>query len=30
MLPLSIHAENDPDWLEYAEMRDLSEITTED
>ncbi|MDE6238860.1 MAG: DUF695 domain-containing protein [Muribaculaceae bacterium] len=30
MLPLSIYAENDPDWLEYAEMRDLSEITTED
>ena len=30
MLPLSIYAENDPDWLEYAEMRDLSEITTDD
>ena len=30
MLPLSIYAENDPDWLEYAEMRDLSEIATED
>ena len=29
LLPLSIYAENDPDWLEYSEMRDLSEIATE-
>lgn len=27
LLPLKIYAENDPDWLEYDEMRDLSEIT---
>lgn len=26
MLPLEIYAENDPDWLEYDEMRSLSEI----
>lgn len=30
ILPLSIYAENDPEWLEYAEMRDLSEIIPED
>lgn len=30
LLPLRIYAENDPDWLEYEEMRDLSEITAED
>lgn len=27
LLPLSITAENDPEWLEYDEMRDLSEIS---
>lgn len=27
LLPLTITAENDPDWSEYDEMRDLSEIT---
>lgn len=26
LLPLVISAENDPDWLEYDEMRELSEI----
>lgn len=26
LLPLTITAENDPDWLEYKEMRELSEI----
>lgn len=26
MLPLEIYAENDPEWLEYDEMRTLSEI----
>ncbi len=26
LLPLSISAENDPDWAEYAEMREASEI----
>lgn len=25
-LPLQIYAENDPDWAEYAEMREISEI----
>ncbi len=25
-LPIGIYAENDPDWREYSEMRDLSEI----
>ncbi len=30
LLPLKIYAENDPDWLEYDEMRDLSEISPED
>ncbi|MDD6890430.1 MAG: DUF695 domain-containing protein [Bacteroidales bacterium] len=30
MLPLEIYAENDPDWAEYAEMRELSEISTSD
>jgi len=29
-LPLDIYAENDPDWAEYAEMRELSEITASD
>lgn len=27
LLPLVITAENDPDWSEYNEMRELSEIT---
>ena len=27
LLPLTITAENDPDWSEYDEMRELSEIT---
>lgn len=26
VLPLSIYAENDPDWAEYDEMKQLSEI----
>lgn len=26
LLPLTITAENDPDWAEYDEMRELSEI----
>ena len=26
LLPLEIYAENDPDWSEYSEMRELSEI----
>lgn len=26
LMPLKITAENDPDWLEYQEMRELSEI----
>lgn len=26
LLPLIISAENDPDWLEYDEMREMSEI----
>ncbi len=30
VLPLTIYAENDPDWLEYSEMRDLSEIVADD
>lgn len=30
MLPLEIYAENDPDWAEYAEMRELSEISASD
>lgn len=30
LLPLVIYAENDPHWLEYDEMRDLSEIIPED
>lgn len=30
LLPLEIYAENDPDWAEYAEMRELSEITASD
>ncbi len=30
LLPLEIYAENDPDWAEYAEMRELSEISVSD
>ena len=30
LLPISIYAENDPDWAEYAEMKDISEIKTEE
>ena len=26
LLPLQIYAENDPEWAEYAEMREISEI----
>lgn len=29
-LPITIYAENDPDWAEYEEMRDLSEIAPSD
>lgn len=29
-LPLEITAENDPEWAEYDEMRDLTEINTAD
>ena len=28
LLPISIYTENDPDWLEYEEMRDATEINT--
>lgn len=30
MLPITIYTENDPDWMEYQEMKDLSEINTSD
>lgn len=30
MLPISIYTENDPDWAEYAEMKELSEISVSD
>lgn len=30
LLPLEIYCENDPDWAEYSEMRELSEIATSD
>lgn len=30
MLPLKIYAENDPDWEEYSEMKDLSEVSSSD
>lgn len=30
LLPLEIYAENDADWAEYAEMRELSEVATSD
>lgn len=29
LLPISIYTENDPEWLEYEEMRDASEIMEE-
>lgn len=29
VLPLTIYTENDPDWNEYAEMKELSEISPE-
>lgn len=29
LLPITIYTENDPDWLEYEEMRDASEIMEE-
>lgn len=29
LLPISIYTENDPDWAEYDEMRELSEIDSE-
>lgn len=29
LLPITIYAENDPDWAEYAEMKDASEINPE-
>lgn len=30
LLPLEIHAEKDPEWAEYAEMKELSEISASD
>lgn len=30
LLPLKIYAENDPQWLEYSEMKELSEINTDE
>lgn len=30
LLPISIYTENDPDWAEYAEMKELSEISASD
>jgi pyruvate-formate lyase len=30
LLPITIYCENDPEWNEYDEMKDLSEIQTED
>ena len=30
LLPISIYAENDPEWNEYYEMKDLSEILVSD
>lgn len=29
LLPIEIYTENDPDWAEYAEMKELSEIVPE-
>ena len=30
LLPISIYCENDPDWNEYSEMKELSEINAGD
>lgn len=30
LLPITIYAENDPEWNEYQEMKDLSEISAGD
>lgn len=30
ILPITIYCENDPDWNEYDEMKDLSEINIDD
>lgn len=30
LLPITIYCENDPEWNEYDEMKELSEIQTED
>lgn len=30
LLPITIYCENDPDWNEYEEMKDLSEINVDD
>lgn len=30
LLPITIYAENDPEWNEYSEMKELSEIIDED
>ncbi|MEE0978869.1 MAG: DUF695 domain-containing protein [Muribaculaceae bacterium] len=30
LLPLQIYCENDPEWAEYAEMKELSEILPDD
>ena len=30
LLPITIYAENDPEWNEYQEMKSLTEICTED
>lgn len=30
LLPITLYAENDPDWAEYAEMRDATEIRADD
>lgn len=30
VLPITLYVEKDPDWAEYDEMRELSEIKTED
>jgi hypothetical protein len=30
VLPITIYCENDPEWAEYAEMREASEIHADD
>lgn len=30
LLPITIYTENDPDWAEYREMRDATELTAPD